>query len=87
METLTEKVVDLGLDDFNWFSNNYAELQKRYGDSFLSIKNRQVLGSYRSYAEAVKETQKVEKIGSFIVQECSASGAMNQACIASMHFI
>ena len=59
-------------DDFNWFVANMAELFGKYGHSFLAIKNRKILKSYPSYAEAVRETRKTEDLGSFIVQECGS---------------
>lgn len=72
--------------DFRWFIENYKALQEKYGDCFLAIKDSTVLGSYGSYGEAVRETEKTEELGTFIVQECQSQGAMYQACIASMNF-
>ena len=72
--------------DFEWFLNNYNDLYKKYGESFLAIKNNKVLGCYGSYQEAVFETEKTEELGSFIVQHCNGdeSGYMNY--ISSMIF-
>ena len=74
------------LEDFNWFQANYKSLQKEYGDCFIVIKNKSVIGTYETYAEAVYETKKVEIIGTFIVQECHSSGEIYHACIASTNF-
>lgn len=60
-------------DDFRWFLNNYADLYEKYGSTYLVIKNKVVLGTYDTYAEAVKSTMKTEKLGSFIVQLCSGT--------------
>ena len=59
------------LEDFNWFTENYQSLYGKYGNCFLSIKNREVLGSYPSYAEAVKESGSKYDLGTFIVQQCN----------------
>lgn len=61
--------------DFKWFLDNYNELFKQYGNSFLAIKKGQVLGKYDSYAEAVRRTLEHEDIGSFIVQKCDGTEA------------
>ena len=73
-------------EDFVWFKEHYEEFQKTYGNAFLVIKNKKVIGVYESYGQAVRETEKTEPIGTFIVQECSQSHAAYQCCIASMNF-
>lgn len=74
------------LEDYNWFVEQYDRLRDVYGDSFLAIKNKKVLNAYSSYGEAVRETQKSEPLGTFIVQECLKNGDMVCCCIASMNF-
>lgn len=74
-------------DDFMWFEEHYAELQKKYGDSFLAIKKKHVIGSYKTYADGVSETLKTESIGTFIVQQCNSSGEPPVCKIASMNFV
>ena len=73
-------------ENYEWFVKNYDELIQTYGDSFIAIKNKAVLHAYDSYAQAVRETQKTEELGTFIVQECKKSGEMFQCHIASMNF-
>ena len=63
------------LEDFNWFTENYQSLYDKYGKCFLSIKNREVLGSYSSYAEAVNESSSKYDLGSFIVQQCDGQAS------------
>ena len=74
-------------EDYKWFEENYLELSKTYGDSFLVIKNKRVIGVYDSYGSGVSETRKTELLGTFIVQKCQANGEIFQCCIASMNFI
>lgn len=57
-------------EDFIWFKEHYPEFQKEYGEAFVVIKNKKVLGVYESYAKGLKETAKTEELGTFIVQEC-----------------
>ena len=74
-------------EDFDWFVENYDTLHEQYGNGFLAIKNKTVLGVYPSYAEGVKETQKTEELGTFIVQECNGSPLAYNSCIASTYFM
>lgn len=71
--------------DFTWFLDNYDELFKKYGNSFLAIKNGKVLGSYNSYADGVRNTEKTEELGTFIVQRCDGTKDKNMNYIASMN--
>ncbi len=73
---------ELQQQDYDWFLQNYEELFKEYGISYLAIKNKQVLGKYNSYAEAVLETEKNEPLGSFIVQYCNGDESAYTAYIA-----
>ena len=73
-------------ENYAWFVEQYDQLSKTYGDSFIVIKDKAVLSSYSTYAEAVIETQKTEVLGTFIVQECKKNGEMFQCRIASMNF-
>ncbi len=71
-------------EDFKWFIDHYDEIKKEYGDTFVVIKDKKILGSYKTYAEGVKETEKTEEVGTFIVQECSNSRLAYQCSIATM---
>lgn len=73
-------------EDFAWFQEHYAEFQKQYGNAFLAIKNKRVLGVYHTYADGVRETAKTEPIGTFIIQECSSHADAYNCYIASMNF-
>ena len=74
-------------EDFAWFKEHYTEFQKEYGNSFIVIKNKKVLGVYKSYAEGVKKTSETEKLGTFIVQECNTQYEAYHCCISSMNFL
>lgn len=72
--------------DYKWFVENYDSLSKYYGNAFLAIKNKQVLGVYASYAEGIRKTLETEEIGSFIVQKCNGDVAAYTNYISSMVF-
>lgn len=74
-------------EDFAWFKEHYIEFQNTYGNSFLAIKNKQVIGTYPTYAEGVRNTLKTEEIGTFIIQECNSECEAYQCYIASMNFL
>ena len=63
--------MDRQLRDFKWFKRNNKKLYAKYGNSYLAIKNKKVLGVFSSYAEGVRETSKTELLGTFIVQHCT----------------
>lgn len=73
-------------DDFEWFVDHYEALHDQYGDCFLVIKDKKVLRTCQSYAEGVRETEKEEPLGTFIVQECRGESHAYNSCIASTCF-
>ena len=73
-------------NEYQWFLENYNDLFKQYGISFLAIKNRSVLGVYQSYAEGVKKTLQKEEAGTFIVQKCNGEESAYTNYIASVCF-
>lgn len=72
--------------DFEWFKSNLAALYKEYGNVYLAIKDKKVLGAYSSYSEGVKETSKTEELGTFIVQQCGPNESVYTNYIASFNF-
>lgn len=59
--------------DYDFFLDNIAELYLEFGPKYLAIKEKKVLGAYNSIDEAVQETIKTEKFGTFIIQKCAPS--------------
>ena len=35
-------------EDFAWFKEHYTDFQKKYGESFIAIKTKKILGVYDS---------------------------------------
>jgi fibrillarin-like rRNA methylase len=56
--------------DYKFFTENLDVLYKEYGHKFLVIKNRTVISTYDTLAEAFHTTAKTEALGTFIIQEC-----------------
>ena len=72
--------------DYRWFLENFNELFKKYGDVYIAIKEKTVLGIYNSYADGVLSTMKNEPLGSFIVQHCGNDESAYTNYISSMNF-
>lgn len=58
------------IDDYHWFLNHYDELNQKYGDCFLAIKDEQVLGSFSTFDEAVAQADAIAERGTYIIQDC-----------------
>ncbi len=71
------------LDDFKYFLKNYDKIYKRYGHTFVVIKNKSVLGAYNDIDEALKNTN--EPIGSYILQECNGKESGYTSYISSFN--
>lgn len=56
--------------ELQYFISNQEELYKKYGGLYISIKEDKVLGSYSSWMQALYETQKLHKFGTFLIQYC-----------------
>ncbi|MCA6071739.1 MAG: DUF5678 domain-containing protein [Endomicrobium sp.] len=56
--------------NYEYFSKNMPELYKKYGHKFLAIKDEKVIGEYDTFDEAIRKTNKTEKLGTFLIQEC-----------------
>jgi len=80
---MNEKLRD---SDYEWFLDNYLDLFREYGASYLVIKNKTVLGAYKSYAEGVKSVRDRVTLGTFIVQECNGDESAYTNYISSVNF-
>ena len=74
-------------EDYKWFLDNYTDLYQKYGDVYLAIKNKTVIGVYQTYAEGVKGSSRTEGIGTFIIQKCGKDDSSYTNYIASMNFM
>ena len=67
------EVINMQDRDFDWFLQNYDELYKQYGKSYLVIKDQNVIGSFQTYADGVRGASLIAAPGSFIVQHCDGT--------------
>ena len=56
--------------DFDYFLANMKNLYSEHGHKFVSVKNQSILGVYNTFNDALENTLKTEKLGTFLVQEC-----------------
>lgn len=56
--------------EFKWYRDHQEELVNMYNGKFVVIKGCEVIGSFDSELEAIKETTKKNELGTFLVQKC-----------------
>ena len=71
------------LDDFDYFVKNYKKIYKKYGHSFIAIKNGNVIGAYSNVEEALANTK--EPVGTYILQECNGQESGYTSYISSFN--
>ena len=57
--------------EFQFYLDHQDEIVKKYDGKFIVIKGGKVLGAYDDELTAITETEKSEKIGTFLVQKVS----------------
>ena len=56
--------------EFKYYLEHQDELVKNYNEKFIVIKGNQVIGAFDLELEAIEETSKKHKLGTFLVQKC-----------------
>jgi len=56
--------------DFKYFLKNMGKFYTEYGHKFVAVKNKNILGVYEDFNEALDNTLKTEELGTFLIQEC-----------------
>ena len=56
--------------EFEYYVAHQEELVKKYNGKFIVIMGHEVINSYNSEVEAIEETSKTHKLGTFLVQKC-----------------
>ena len=59
-------------DEFLYYLDNQAKIAEVHEGKVLVIKNKTIVGVYKSETDALKESVKIYKLGSFLIQPCSA---------------
>jgi len=57
--------------EFQYYLDNQDKLVEKYDGRFVVIVGENVAGDYESYEQALFESQKLYKTGTFLIQECS----------------
>ena len=61
---------DVANENFEYLKQNFDSIYARYKNKYLVLKDCSILGFYGTFAEALSETLKTEKIGTFSIQHC-----------------
>lgn len=72
--------------DYEWFKKHCFEFFNEFGEKYIAIKNKTILGIYDTYADGVLSTKKAEPLGTFIVQKCGPDESAYTVYISSMNF-
>jgi hypothetical protein len=58
-------------EDYRWFRENLPELEKRYGDKYVVIKDKRIIGAHETLHKALGCAREREKPGAFLIQLCT----------------
>lgn len=56
--------------EFKYYLENQDKLVKKHKGKIIVIKNCKIIGVYDSELEAINQTTKTHKLGTFLVQKC-----------------
>lgn len=68
--------------EFEYYLKNQDALVKQYNGKVLVIIGENVVGAYKDETEALRETSKDHKVGTFLMQRCSPG---NEAYTQTFH--
>ena len=81
MDTYTEQD---RLNDFEYFISIYQDLYNKYGESFIALKNKKILGAFKTVNEAIQALSDKYKLGTYIVQKCNGDESGYTATVAGL---
>lgn len=58
-------------DDFEFFLKNYQNIFEKYGNCFVAIRNKAIIGVFKTEKEAIDITSAQYELGEFIIQKCN----------------
>ena len=73
-------------DDFNWFTDNYDNIYSQYGECYVVIKDKCILGTYNSFYDGIEDAKKTYELGTFIIQYCDGTRSAYTTEIYSPRF-
>lgn len=68
---MTAEVTDALRKEFQFYLDNQDEIVEKYDGKVVAIKGSKILGAYNSAGEALNQTRKTHKLGSFLIQKVS----------------
>jgi hypothetical protein len=57
--------------EFSYYLANQNELLKKYSNRFLVIVGEEVVGDYDTHEQALFQSKKKHKLGTFLIQKCT----------------
>ena len=70
--------------DFHFFEDNQKELFEKYGECYLAIKNKEIIGNFNTITDALESLSKEYAPGTYSLQRCSGSANANRVRIQRM---
>lgn len=58
-------------EDFEFFLQNYQNIFEKYGKCYVTIRDKTIIGIFKTEKEAIDITSAQYELGQFIVQECN----------------
>lgn len=58
-------------EDFEFFLKNYQSIFEKYGNCFVAIRNKTIIGVFKTEKEAIDITSAQYELGEFIIQKCN----------------
>ncbi len=68
---MTTAVTDTLRKEFQFYRDNQDKMVQKYDGKVVAIKDGKVIGAYDSAGEALSQTRKTHKLGSFLIQKVS----------------
>lgn len=56
--------------NYNYYLKNQKELNKKYNNKFIIIKDEEIFGVYEDLQEAIQSAKNIEA-GTYIIQQCT----------------
>ena len=69
--------------DYQYFMKHSDAFYAQYGKGFLAIRDKKVLGHFRTIMSAYKSLMKKYPAGTYLIQECFPDKKMYRECIQS----
>lgn len=60
-------------EDFQWFKEKYSNIYKEYGECYVGIRNKEILGVYKEFNEGLDNLKYKYGLGNFSIQYCNGN--------------